>query len=147
MAAPIVGGHPFHPRPPRACGSFSFKGNDKDFYFIWTVPGGMIAAWARSYFHNNAIITFHPAAIIVQNNVPQYQVWHHIVMAAVPPLNMFRIQRDAHVVAPTNIFSYQIPLSPSYTFSIFDQPWEQWESQHQMWRQALTGNVADHNWA
>jgi hypothetical protein len=84
MATHIIGGHPNHGKPAGVCGTFSFKGNAKDLYFIWPVPGGLMAAWFRSVVLGTTTITFHPSTAINQNGLICYQVWIHIVMGAVP---------------------------------------------------------------
>jgi hypothetical protein len=146
MAAHIVGGHPYHNRPARVCGTFSFKGNSKDLYYIWTLPGGFtVGAWIRSVVLGTAIITFHPAAAINHNGVMQYHVWLHIALVAVPHYNAFRIEHMGHIIPPHNNFAYHLIFGPSYTFFIANQPWEIWRPQLQMWRKALTGAIPDHN--
>ena len=146
MAAHIVGGHPQHNKPAGVCGTFSFKGNAKDLYFIWTVPGGLMGAWLRSIVLGTATITFHPTIAINHNGVIHYQVWTHIMLGAVPHHDMFRVEHMGQVIPSFNHSTYHLIFGPSYTIFIANQGWEAWRPQCQMWRQALAGNVRDHNY-
>jgi hypothetical protein len=146
MAAPIVGGHPVYDKPQGACGAFSFKGNDRDLFFFWAIPGGqMMAAWTRSSAVNTAVVTFHPADTLIINDTTHYRVFTHMIYAAVPPPNMFRIECAGQILQANNGFAYHLFHGPITMFYILDQAWEKWEPQHQMWRQAMSGNVSDHN--
>jgi hypothetical protein len=147
MAAQVVGGHPIYPKPQGACGSFSFKGNGNDLYFIWTVPGaGMMVAWIRSLQQGFAVVTFHPAAIIHNNNQAQYHMWLQVQLGALPHLEIFRVEQPGHIVVnPVNPLVYQLPFGLPYRFYILGHLWEEWDLQQQMWRKAVFGNVGDHN--
>lgn len=143
--AHIVGGHPNHGKPQGVCGTFSFAGKAKDLYFIWAVPGGLMAAWFRSVVLGATIITFHPAIAINQNGIIHCQVWVHIVLGAVPHPHMFRLEHMGQIIPSFNHSTYHLVFGPSYKIFITNQPWEGWGPQCQMWHQALSGNVQDHN--
>jgi hypothetical protein len=83
--------------PPQAehrgfCGSFSFRGGS-DLYVIWEQPAHPFptAAWFRSVDVGDALISFHPYVLRLNDDGINLIVFRHLALAAVPPPEQFRI--------------------------------------------------------